>query len=967
MVADEYTEPDSQAADSETTDSTELSPQLTPVPEKQENAKKNHRQGLRYTRFFTADGVHPYDAVEWAQHDASILNAEGGTVFEQKGVEFPTFWSQRATNIVASKYFHGQLGTPERESSLKQLIGRVVGTMAQWGIDGEYFATAEDAEIFSDELTHLLLHQMVAFNSPVWFNIGIAGERQQASACYINHVDDTMSSILELAKTEGMIFKWGSGAGVNLSRLRGSTEKLSGGGIASGPVSFMKGFDAFAGVIKSGGKTRRAAKMVMLDIDHPDIVEFIESKAREEQKAWSLIEAGYDPALDGEAYSSVFFQNANHSVRASDAFMEAIESDGQWQCVGRVDGAPIGDYRARDLMTKIAECTHQCGDPGMQFDDTINRWHTCKNTDRIYGSNPCSEYMFLDETACNLASLNLMKFVREDSSFDVESYRRAVDVTFTGMEITVGYAEYPTPNITKNSYDYRPLGLGYANLGALLMHQGLPYDSEGGRAWAAALTSIMCGEAYLQSARIAEVKGAFAGYPRNREPMLEVMRMHLEESHKLDSSMVPERLARWASKVWEQAVEEGEQHGFRNSQATVLAPTGTISFMMDCDTTGVEPDLALVKHKRLVGGGTLRIVNDTVPAALKNLGYNDGQVKEMVAYIDEHSTIEGAPHLHEDHLPVFDCAFRALGGERAVHYMGHLRMVAAAQPFISGAISKTINVPETASADEISKAYMDAWRLGIKAVAVYRDGSKRTQPLATAGSASGQASAASAGAAAGASLVADFAAQPVRRKLPDVRKALTHKFSIGGHKGYITVGLFEDGTPGEIFITMAKQGSTISGLMDSFACMTSFALQYHVPLKFLVGKLSHARYEPSGWTGNQDLPYAKSITDYVFRWLGLRFLSPEERTEIGMQTEQDLEETLDETLEEMEAVEEANDGGSGGVEVEVAPRSKDIGAGDPIAFAPQPDAPLCQSCGSLMVRSGVCYKCMNCGATSGCS
>jgi len=959
MAADEYSEPDSPAADTEAASNpTELSPQPTPVSEQHADDDETARRGLRFTRFFTADDIHPYDAVEWEQRDAVILNAEGETVFEQNEVEFPTFWSQRATNIVASKYFHGQLGAPERESSLKQLIGRVVGTMAQWGIDGDYFATPEDAEIFSDELTHLLLHQMVAFNSPVWFNIGVPGERQQASACYINHVDDTMESILDLAKTEGLIFKWGSGAGVNLSRLRGSSEKLSGGGLASGPVSFMKGFDAFAGVIKSGGKTRRAAKMVMLDIDHPDIVAFIESKAREEQKAWSLIEAGYDPALDGEAYSSVFFQNANHSVRASDAFMEAVENDGKWQSIARVDGTPIDEYRAVDLMAKIAECTHQCGDPGMQFDDTINRWHTCKNTDRIYGSNPCSEYMFLDETACNLASLNLMKFVREDSSFDVESYRRAVDVTFTGMEITVGYAEYPTPNITKNSYDYRPLGLGYANLGALLMHQGLPYDSDGGRAWAAALTSIMCGEAYLQSARIAEVKGPFAGYPRNSEPMLEVMRMHREAAHALDSTMVPDHLARWASKVWDQAVEAGEEHGFRNSQATVLAPTGTISFMMDCDTTGVEPDLALVKHKRLVGGGTLRIVNDTVPAALKNLGYSDDEVKEMVAYVDEHSTIEGAPHLDEGHLPVFDCAFRALGGKRAVHYMGHLKMVAAAQPFVSGAISKTINVPEDATVEEITRAYMEAWHLGTKAVAIYRDGSKRTQPLATAGSVSAQASAASAGAA----QVADFTDQPVRRKLADERQSLTHKFSIGGHKGYITVGMFEDGTPGEIFITMAKQGSTISGLMDSFACMTSFALQYRVPLKFLVGKLSHARYEPSGWTGNPELPYAKSITDYVFRWLGLRFLTTEERAEIGMQTEEDLA-----TLEEMEAGETMDAADQKVAAVKVAPRSMNIGAGEPIAFAPQPDAPLCQACGSLMVRSGVCYKCMNCGATSGCS
>jgi ribonucleoside-diphosphate reductase alpha chain len=961
MAAEDYSEPDSQAAD---TEAAEPSPQPAGAADKKSAAKDDKEssdRGLRFTRFFTADGVHPYDAVEWESRDAVILNAEGEVVFEQNGVEFPTFWSQRATNIVASKYFHGQIGTPERETSLKQLIGRVVGAITQWGVDGEYFASAENAEIFSDELTHLLLHQMVAFNSPVWFNIGVANERQQASACYINHVDDTMESILDLAKTEGLIFKWGSGAGVNLSRLRGSKERLSGGGIASGPVSFMKGFDAFAGVIKSGGKTRRAAKMVMLDVDHPDIVEFIESKAKEEQKAWSLIEAGYDAALDGEAYSSVFFQNANHSVRASDAFMRAVEEDGEWTTIGRVDGAFMDTYPARELMHKIADCTHQCGDPGMQFDDTINRWHTCKNSDRIYGSNPCSEYMFLDETACNLASLNLMKFLREDSSFDVESYRRAVDVTFTGMEIIVGYAEYPTPQITKNSFDYRPLGLGYANLGALLMQQGLPYDSDAGRAWATAVTSIMCGEAYLQSARIAGVKGPFAGFPRNAEPMLEVMRMHRDASYKVDSTQVPERLAKWASKVWEQAVETGEKNGYRNAQATVLAPTGTISFMMDCDTTGVEPDLALVKHKRLVGGGTLRIVNDTVPAALKNLGYSDEQVKEMVAYVDEHSTIEGAPHLREEHLPVFDCAFRAIGGQRAVHYMGHLKMVAAVQPFISGAISKTINVPENATTEEIGEAYTEAWRQGIKAVSIYRDGSKRTQPLATAGSASASASAASAGArarAAGAALVAEYTDQPVRRKLPDERQSLTHKFSIGGHKGYITVGLFEDGAPGEIFITMAKQGSTISGLMDSFACMTSFALQYHVPLKFLVGKLSHARYEPSGWTGNPEIPYAKSITDYVFRWLGLRFLSPEERAEIGMQTEEDLE-----LLERMEAEEDLDEV----TEDDATPLSKSMGAAGPVAFEPQPDAPLCQGCGSLMVRSGVCYKCMNCGATSGCS
>jgi ribonucleoside-diphosphate reductase alpha chain len=943
MAADEYPDRENQSAEGP-----DPSPAPTTTPELTAE-KTSGRRGLSFSRYFTADGVHPFDAVEWERRTAVILSAEGETVFEQHDVEFPNFWSQRATNIVASKYFHGQLGSAEREGSLKQLIGRVVGTITQWGIDGGYFATENDAEIFSDELTHLLLHQIVAFNSPVWFNIGVAGERQQASACYINHVGDTMESILDLSKTEGLIFKWGSGAGVNLSRLRGSMESLSGGGIASGPVSFMKGFDAFAGVIKSGGKTRRAAKMVILDVDHPDIVEFIESKAKEERKAWSLIDAGYDPSLDGEAYSSVFFQNANHSVRASDAFMRAVDEDDDWHTIGRVEGEPISSYRARDLMRKIAECTHQCGDPGLQFDDTINEWHTCKATDRIYASNPCSEFMFLDETACNLASLNLMKFVREDSSFDVESYRRAIDVVFTGMEVIVGYADYPTENFTKNSYAYRPLGLGYANLGALLMHQGLPYDSDGGRATAAAVTAIMCGEAYLQSARIAEAKGPFEGYEENREAMLGVMRMHREAAYRIDADAVPKVLARGARKVWDQAVNYGEEYGFRNAQATVLAPTGTISFMMDCDTTGVEPDLALVKHKRLVGGGTLRIVNHTVPAALRNLGYDDEQVKAIVEYVDKHSTIEGAPHLDDRHLPVFDCAFPAVGGKRAVHYKGHLEMVAAVQPFISGAISKTINMPEDSTVEEIAEAYVQAWRMGIKAVAIYRDGSKRSQPLATAGSKAAAASAASAGTG----LTGTYpvpALKPVRRKLPDERQSLTHKFSIGGHKGYATVGLYDDGSPGEIFVTMAKQGSTISGLMDSFACMTSFALQYGVPLKFLVSKFSHARFEPSGWTGNPDVPYAKSLTDYLFRWLAARFLTPEERAEIGMQTEEDLE----------SAALESSSGGSDGAKIELP-------GGERLAFTPQPDAPLCHVCGSLMVRSGICHKCMNCGATSGCS
>jgi ribonucleoside-diphosphate reductase alpha chain len=897
------------------------------------SAAEVNANGLAFSRYFSIDSVHPYDAVEWQQRDAVIQSHSGEMVFEQRDVMFPVSWSQRATNIVASKYFHGQLGSAERETSLKQLIGRVVGRITQWGIDGSYFSSDESAEVFSDELTHLLLHQYVAFNSPVWFNLGVEGERQQASACYINHVDDKMESILDLAKTEGLIFKWGSGAGVNLSRLRGSTEQLSGGGVASGPVSFMKGFDAFAGVIKSGGKTRRAAKMIILDVDHPDIVEFIECKGSEERKAWALIEAGYDPALDGEAYGSVFFQNANHSVRASDPFMQAVESGAEWQTVGRVDGQPVSSLSAKDLMAKIAYETWQCGDPGMQFDDTINRWHTCKATDRIYGSNPCSEYMFLDETACNLASLNLLKFLQDDGSFDVQSYRRAVATTFTAMEIVVGYADYPTESVTKNSHDYRPLGLGYANLGALLMHEGLPYDSDAGRAYSAAVTAVMTGEAYAQSARLAAVKGPFAGYPANEESMLGVMQMHRDAAYDLDESAVQGPLARSAREVWDRAVELGEEHGYRNAQATVLAPTGTISFMMDCDTTGVEPDLALVKHKRLVGGGTLKIVNESVPTALQKLGYTTDQVESIVAHIDETGTIEGAEHLKEQHLPVFDCAFRAPAGERSIHHMGHIRMLAATQPFISGAISKTVNMPAESTVDEIADAYQEAWRLGIKAVAIYRDGSKMAQPLATSAEKSKRPEVVIAG--------------PVRRKLPDERHSITHKFGIAGHKGYITVGLYEDGTPGEVFITMAKQGSTISGLMDSFASMTSFALQYGVPLKFLVQKCSNARFEPSGYTGNQEIPFAKSITDYIFRWMANRFLSDAEKVEIGLVS-----------AEAAPAPAATSD-----VEVdEVAPP-----AADPMSFVSPTDAPACPDCGSLMVVNGNCHKCMNCGSTSGCS
>jgi ribonucleoside-diphosphate reductase alpha chain len=895
-------------------------------------------QGLLFSRYFTTDAVHPFDAVEWEHRDAIIETHTGETVFEQKDVRFPVFWSQRATNIVASKYFHGQIDTPERETSLKQLIGRVVGRVTQWGIDGGYFASDESAEVFSDELTHLLLHQYVAFNSPVWFNLGVEGERQQASACYINHVEDTMESILDLAKTEGLIFKWGSGAGVNLSRLRGSSEQLSGGGIASGPVSFMKGFDAFAGVIKSGGKTRRAAKMIILDVDHPDIVEFIECKGAEERKAWALIEAGYDPALDGEAYASVFFQNANHSVRASDDFMRALENNDEWWTIGRVNGKRVHKYKARKIMDKIAYETWQCGDPGMQFDDTINRWHTCKSTDRIYGSNPCSEYMFLDETACNLASLNLLKFLDEDGTFDADSYRKAVATTFTAMEIVVGYADYPTEAVTKNSHDYRPLGLGYANLGALLMHQGLPYDSEQGRAYAGALTAVMTGEAYAQSARLAAVQGPFAGYGENEQSMLSVIGMHRDAAYDLDESLLPAGLTAAAHETWDQALELGEEHGYRNAQASVLAPTGTISFMMDCDTTGVEPDLALVKHKRLVGGGTLKIINESVPTALRKLGYSPDQVDAIVDYIDEIGTIEGAPELKDEHVAVFDCAFRAPNGERSIHHMGHLRMLAATQPFISGAISKTINMPAESTVHEIADAYLEAWRLGVKAVAIYRDGSKMSQPLATSAEKDRK-------------KPEVVVAGPVRRKLPDERSSVTHKFAIAGHKGYITVGLYEDGTPGEVFIMMAKEGSTISGLMDSFASMTSFALQYGVPLKFLVQKCVNARFEPAGYTGHPEIPFAKSITDYIFRWMANRFLSDEEKVEIGLLAAEDFM--------PQSAGSDAADETSGDEE---KPARSDV-----IAFVSPTDAPTCPDCGSLMVVNGNCHKCMNCGSTSGCS
>jgi len=923
--------------------------------------------GLRFGRQFTRPGVHPFDEVTWEVRTASITNERGETVFEQKAVEVPASWSMTATNVVASKYFRGALGTPQRESSVRELFSRVADTVVRWGHEGGYFASTQDRDVFHAELTHLLVHQKMSFNSPVWFNVGVH-EKPQCSACFINSVDDTMESILKLARTEGMLFKFGSGTGSNLSKIRSSVERLGGGGTASGPVSFMKGYDAFAGVIKSGGTTRRAAKMVILNVDHPDVMDFIRCKEVEERKAWALIEAGYDGGFNvpGGAYDSIAYQNANHSVRVTDEFMRAVEEDGEWITRTVLDGAPAHTFQARELLGAIAEATHVCGDPGMQFDTTINRWHTCKNTDRIHASNPCSEYMFLDDTACNLASLNLRRFTRDDGTFDVDAYRHAVDVTITAMEILVGNASYPTPAIDVNSHKYRPLGLGYANLGALLMSWGVPYDSEAGRSVAAALTSILCGQAYATSARIASVTGPFEGYAGNERPMLEVIDMHRAAVEEIPAAVLADDLITSARDCWAQARALGGEYGFRNSQATVLAPTGTIGFMMDCDTTGVEPELALVKYKKLVGGGLMKIVNHTVGLALEKLGYDAAAREAIVAHIDATGTIEGAPGLRDAHLPVFDCSFKAAEGKRSIQHLGHLRMMAAVQPFLSGAISKTINMPTEATVEEIADAYLQAWKLGLKAVAVYRDGSKRTQPLSTNAEGKGTATAPSP--------VEVMAKRPYRRRLPDERQSLTHKFTIGGHEGYITVGMYEDGSPGEIFVVMSKQGSVVSGLMDSFATAISMALQYGVPLRVLVDKFSHTRFEPSGFTGNREIPIAKSITDYIFRWLASRFLTEVEQAQVGVQK------LLGDPIAEAETdndpmnrvaspetpgqVGKENGHGNGHGNGHALGH---VDTAEGFKFRLQEDAPPCHECGSIMVRGGACYKCLNCGATSGCS
>ncbi|HEX8553025.1 MAG TPA: vitamin B12-dependent ribonucleotide reductase [Abditibacteriaceae bacterium] len=910
-------------------------------------ARKAKRElGLEVTRRFTTAGHDPFETVEWEYRTAGITGEDGKIVFEQKNCEIPKTWSQLATNVVVSKYFRGPLNSPRRETSVRQVIGRVADTFARWGVEGGYFKTDEDGAAFRDELVYLLLHQYGSFNSPVWFNIGVADAKQQASACFINSVHDNMESIMELAATEARLFKGGSGAGSNLSRIRSSKEQLSGGGIASGPVSFMRGWDSFAGAIKSGGTTRRAAKMVILDAVHPDINEFIVCKSDEEKKAWALIDAGYNGGFNvpGGAYDSVAFQNANHSVRATDEFMRAADNGMEWTTRAVLDGSPIAKYNARDLLRKIAESTHICGDPGMQFDTTINDWHTSANTDRIYASNPCSEFVFLDDTACNLASLNLMKFRSADGEFQPEAFIHACEVFITAQEIIVSNASYPTEKIAKNSEEYRPLGLGYANLGALLMAQGTAYDSDNGRALAGAITAIMTGAAYRQSAKIAANIGPFGGYAKNREPMLRVIGKHRDAVSGIAPNIVPEDTLNAARRVWDEALLLGQKHGYRNAQATVLAPTGTIAFMMDCDTTGIEPDIALVKYKKLVGGGLLKIVNQTVPEALQKLGYNAEEAERIVEYISQNDTIEGAPGLKDEHLSVFDCAFKAMNGSRSIHHMGHIKMMAAAQPFLSGAISKTVNMPTESTVDDIFEGYVQSWKLGLKAVAIYRDGSKRTQPLST----SSDAMKADAAAAA-----AD-GPRAVRRKLPDERTAITHKFSIAGQEGYFTVGLYEDGSPGEIFIKMSKEGSTISGLMDSFAVSVSMALQYGVPLSVLVKKFTHTRFEPSGYTTNKEIPIAKSLMDYIFRWFDLKFHPNGDNGHVGKE------------VHTIHAPSKPTSAKSNNAQPTLLTEG---GGGDNLNGSLahlQTDAPPCTECGTIMIRAGACYKCPNCGTTSGC-
>ena len=891
-------------------------------------------------RFFTIPGRDPFDEIEWELRDA-LIPGKDGPAFEQRNVEFPRFWSQTATNIVAQKYFRGRLSSPERERSVKQMIGRVVETIGGWGREGGYFAGDEEAETFESELKAILVNQYASFNSPVWFNVGFE-ERPQCSACFILSIDDSMESILDWIRREGVIFRGGSGSGLNLSKLRSSKEQLSKGGYASGPVSFMRGADASAGTIKSGGKTRRAAKMVVLDVDHPDVEEFIWCKANEERKARVLEQAGYDMSLDSPDWASIQYQNANNSVRVTDAFMDAAVEGKEWNLTARTDGSVVETTEARDLLRQIAEAAWQCADPGVQYDTTINAWHTLPNTGRINASNPCSEYMSIDDSACNLASLNLMKFRREDGEFDVAAFEHAVDVMFLAQEICVGYSSYPTPEIDRNAKAYRQLGLGYANLGALLMARGFPYDSDDGRAYAAAITALMTGRAYRKSAEVAHRMGSFTGYQPNAAAMIGVIAKHRAAVGNIDHShSVPDDLLSAARRAWDEALDLGEVHGYRNAQATVLAPTGTISFMMDCDTTGVEPDFSLVKSKKLVGGGEITIVNKTVPMALDKLGYAPSEVDEAVAFVDERNTVVGAPYVKTEHYPVFDCAI----GERAIHYMGHVKMMGAVQPFISGAISKTVNLPEEASVEDVSQLLVESWQLGVKAIAIYRDNCKVAQPLSGSGSKDTTAP-----------LLPPLApvAQPKRRRLPDDRVEVGRKFKVGEYEGYIHVGLFEDGTPGDIFVDIAKEGTTLAGLMNSFMISVSLGLQYGVPLEVYVSKFSHMRFEPSGLTNDEDIRVAKSIVDYIFRWMGKKFLTADQQEEAGILTP--------EVKARLAQAYAASEGSGAQAETHEAPPP-----GQTALFNSWEDAVECARCGGRMVRTGSCYTCRDCGTNTGCS
>jgi len=1010
-------------------------------PQPKTAVKARESNGLKIEQFFSTPGVHPFEQLEWEMRSAKITDDSGQAIFEQDNIQVPTSWSQLATKVVASKYFYGDVETGQRENSVKQLVHRVCKAIADRGGRDGYFATNEDAEVFYNELAWLCVNQYGAFNSPVWFNVGlldvygVAGSKHnyrwdpqskktvacensyeypQASACFIQSVKDSMEDIMRLATSEAMLFKHGSGTGTDLSTLRSSSEKLSGGGKPSGPLSFMRVYDQIAAVIKSGGKTRRAAKMQSLKVSHPDIKEFITCKTEEEKKAWALIEAGYDGDHNNQAYSSVMFQNSNLSVRVTDEFMQSVEKDDTWATYAVTTGQKVGEHSARELMELIAEGTRICGDPALQYHSTINRWHTCPNSGPINASNPCSEYMFIDDSACNLASLNLMKFRNEDGSFDIEGFKKAIRIFIIAQEILVDNGSYPDRAIAVNSHRFRPLGLGYANLGSLVMSLALAYDSDQARVLAAAISAIMTGTAYATSAEIAQIMGPFEEFEKNTDAVLKVINMHRQHAYDIPEAHCPDYLRNAAKDCWDQALDAGSKVGLRNAQATVLAPTGTIGFMMDCDTTGIEPDIALVKYKLLAGGGMLKLVNKTVPMALERLGYSADEVKSICDYIDENETIEGAEKLRADHLPVFDCAFKPRDGKRCIHYMAHLKMMAAVQPFISGAISKTINMPKESTAEDIAAAYMEGWKLGLKAVAIYRDNSKKLQPVSTKKHRQAKSKAAA---------EAPGPARPFRRRLPDTRQSITHKFSVAGHEGYLTVGLYEDGQPGELFITMAKEGSTVGGLMDVIGTCTSLALQYGVPLITLVDKFRHARFEPSGMTSNRDIPFAKSLIDYIFCWLGCQFIPgyadknipnraavPDTKESKNVTT---AREVVEKTKDLAQKIAEAKAGAKVKAEKLIQPKA-DFSAskqatkqlapvladrftdpadriaalvGSAVAqtagssqseaklleqfnaqFAHFPDdAPACDVCGSITVRNGSCYKCFNCGNSMGCS